>query len=269
MTRLRMPAVSMKRHSRPPSVTISSTGSTVVPATLSTTTRSSLASLLSSEDLPTLGLPTMATRRGPPTSPYDSSGVSGSAFRHGVEHVAGAAAVQRGDRPRLAEAEVPQAVGLRLGAGVVDLVGDQHDGLARRAQDLHDRLVGVGDADGGVDHEQHRVGDVDGHLGLGGDPLGEAAGVGVPAAGVDDGERAAVPVGVVGHPVTGDAGDVLHDGLATTDDPVDQGRLAHVGAADHGQHGGNGGVAGHRGASFKDRGAGIGPGSVRPVAALA
>ena len=107
-----------------------------------------------------------------------------------VEHVAGAAAVQRGDRERLAETEVPQRRGLGLGALVVDLVGGEHDGLAGAAQDLHDGLVGVGDADGGVDHEQRRVGDGDGDLGLRGDPLGEAAGVGVPAAGVDDGERA-------------------------------------------------------------------------------
>ena len=38
------------------------------------------------------------------------------------------------------------------------------------------------------------------------DALGEPARVGVPAAGVDDRERAAVPVGVVGHPVAGDPG---------------------------------------------------------------
>ena len=77
---------------------------------------------------------------------------------------------------------------------------------------------------------------VDRDLGLRGDPLGEAAGVGVPAAGVDDGERAAVPVGVVGHPVAGHAGHVLDDRLAAADDPVDQRRLADVGAADDGQH---------------------------------
>ena len=39
------------------------------------------ASLLSSEDLPTFGLPTIAIRRGPPTSPIRSGGGSGSAAR--------------------------------------------------------------------------------------------------------------------------------------------------------------------------------------------
>ena len=153
----------------------------------------------------------------------------------GVEQVAGAAAVQRGDDVRLAEPEVPQRVRLGLGAGVVDLVGGEHDRLLRPAQDLDDGLVGVGDADGRVDDEQHGVGQADRDLGLGGDPLGQAAGVGVPAAGVDDGERAARPVGVVGDPVAGHAGHVLDDRLAAADDPVDQRRLADVGAADDGQ----------------------------------
>ncbi len=249
MTRLRMPAVSMKRQVRPPSWISSSTGSTVVPAASSTTARSSLASLLSSEDLPTLGLPTMATRRGPPSSPRRSGGVSGQRGEDRVEHVAGAAAVQRRDRVGLPQPEVPQPEGLGLGALVVDLVGGQHDRLAGLAQHLDDGLVVVGDPDGGVHHEEHRVGDLHRDLGLGPDAQGEALRVGVPAAGVDDGEGAAVPVGVVGHPVAGHAGDVLDDGLAPTDDPVDQGGLAHVGSADHGQHGNHFG----RGAVGADR----------------
>ena len=61
--------------------TISSTGSRVVPATESTTTRSSPTTWLSSDDLPTLGRPSSATRRGPCSSSKRSSGVSGSAAR--------------------------------------------------------------------------------------------------------------------------------------------------------------------------------------------
>jgi hypothetical protein len=52
----------------PADLTSSSTGSRVVPATSSTTTRWWPTSLLSREDLPTLGRPTRATRRGPPRS---------------------------------------------------------------------------------------------------------------------------------------------------------------------------------------------------------
>ena len=77
-------------------------------------------------------------------------------------------------------------------------------------------------------------------LGLGGDALGQPARVGIPAAGVDDGEGAAVPVGVVGDPVAGHPRNVLDDGLATAQDAVDQGGLADVGAPDDGQHGDGG-----------------------------
>ncbi len=57
-----------------PSISISeSTGSTVVPATSCTTDRSSPASRFSNELLPTLGLPTSATRRGPPPVDADSA----------------------------------------------------------------------------------------------------------------------------------------------------------------------------------------------------
>ena len=206
MTRFRMPAVSMNFQILPPSSTSSSTGSTVVPDASSTTTRSSPASLFSSEDLPTFGRPMIAIRRGPPIgSPKRLLRRLRQGGQDRVEHVAGAAAVQRRDRVRLAEAEVPEAVGLRLGALVVDLVRRQDHRAAALAQHLDDRLVGVGDADGRVDHEQHRVGQRDRDLGLGGDPLGQTLGVRVPAAGVDDREGAAVPVRVVGDPVPGHA----------------------------------------------------------------
>ena len=193
-----------------------------------------------------MGRPMIAMRRGPPIALEGLGRRLRQGGEHGVEQVARATAVQRRDRHRLAQPEVPQPVGLGLGALVVHLVRREYDGLAGLAQDPDHGLVVVGDPDPGVDHEQHRVGDVHRDLGLGTDALGEPAGVGVPAAGVDDGEGAAVPVGVVGDPVAGDAGDVLDHGLAAADDPVDQGRLAHVGAADDGQdrHPGVGGLGG-------------------------
>ncbi len=154
-----------------------------------------------------------------------------------VQHVAGAAAVQRGDRVGLAEAQRPQGGGVGLAALAVDLVGAQDDGLAGPAQQLDDGLVGVGGADGGVDDEDDRVGRLDGVLGLGGDGGVEAQHVLLPAAGVDDLEAASGPFGLVADAVAGDAGLVLHDGLAAADDPVHQGRLADIGAADHGEHG--------------------------------
>ncbi len=70
-------------------------------------------------------------------------------------------------------------------ARVVDLVGDQEDGLAALAQQLDDVLVGRGRADHGVDDEQHDVAQVDRDLGLRGDGGVDAARVGLPPAGVD------------------------------------------------------------------------------------
>ena len=61
----RIPAVSTNIHSSSSITTNSSTGSTVVPATLSTTARFSPVNAFSRLDLPTFGLPSSATRCGP------------------------------------------------------------------------------------------------------------------------------------------------------------------------------------------------------------
>ena len=100
---------------------------------------------------------------------------------------------------------------------------------------LHDAFVGGGCAHGGVDDEQDGVGEFHGHLGLLRHAGVDAAGIVLPAAGVHHREVAAVPVRRVHDAVAGDAGGVLHHGLAAAQDPVDQGGLAHVGPADDGQ----------------------------------
>src|SRR5262249_49200651 len=78
-----------------------------------------------------------------------------------------------------------------------------------------------------------------------------------PPTGVHQGERAAAPVGVVGHPVPGDARGVFDDRLAAAENPVDQGGLADVGAPYHRDHGGGG--AGGGGVRFSGAGHGHGP----------
>ena len=60
---------------------------------------------------------------------------------------------------------------------------------------------------------------------------------GQPAAGVDQQEGAALPLGLDLLAVAGDAGLLLDDGLAAADDAVQQRRLADVGAADDGDDG--------------------------------
>ncbi len=58
----RMPAVSMRRYGRSRKVNGVSTASRVVPGASWTSTRSSPSTALTREDLPTFGLPMIATR---------------------------------------------------------------------------------------------------------------------------------------------------------------------------------------------------------------
>src|SRR5690625_1986793 len=161
----------------------------------------------------------------------------GERVENDVEQVAAPPTVQRRHHLWLAEAEVPQRGGLGLGALIVHLVRGEHNGPTRAPQDPYDRLVGVGDADGRVDDEQHGVRGLDGDLGLLGDLLGEPACVRVPTTGVDDGERPAVPHRVVRDAVAGHTRSVLDDGLTAPEHAVHQRRLADVRPADDGEHG--------------------------------
>jgi hypothetical protein len=97
-------------------------------------------------------------------------------------------------------------------------------------------LVGGRGPDVDVDDEQHGVGQVDGDLGLHGDGLVDADGVGLPPAGVDEGEAASAPLGLVRDAVARHAGLVLDDGLAPPEDAVDHGALADVRTTDDGEH---------------------------------
>ena len=133
--------------------------------------------------------------------------------------------------------EGPQVGGVGLAGGTVDLVGAEHDRLAGLAEQADHLGVGLGDADRGVDDEDHGVGQRDRDLGLLGDARLDAGDVDLPAAGVDEREPRAGPVGRVAHAVARDAGLVLDDGLAAAEDAVDEGRLADVRAADDGEHG--------------------------------
>ena len=192
--------MSTNRQISPSSSTSESTGSTVVPATSCTTERTSPDTRLSRLDLPTFGLPTSATRRGPPGRRRRSrrAGSAGQRVEHRVEQVAGAAPVQAAHRVRLAQPEAPQRRGVGDEPVVVDLRGGQQHRAVRAAQHPRDRLVGGGGADARVDDQQDRVGGAHRQLGLRGDGGLQAGGVGLPAAGVDEREAAAVPQRVVG-----------------------------------------------------------------------
>lgn len=157
-----------------------------------------------------------------------------------VEEIAGAMAMGRGERARLADAEgveVPKAV--LLGGGVVLLVHDEEDGLVLPAQDAGDLLVLVGHAGRAVHHEDDDVGLLAGEKRL----LTNARGEdvlrlrGLDAARVDQREVAAVPVGVVIGAVPRDAARLVHDGVTAHRDAVHQRGLADVRPADHGDYG--------------------------------
>lgn len=143
------------------------------------------------------------------------------------------------DHARLAEAERPQRGGLGFDAFVVDLVGDEDHRNLGAAQLLHRRLVSGGRADDGVDHEQNRVRGLHGQLGLPGDRLLQALGIGLPTTGVLHQETATRPARLIRDAVAGHARNILDDGLAAAEDPVHQGRFADVRAADDrdGRHG--------------------------------
>ena len=106
-------------------------------------------------------------------------------------------------------------------------------------QDARDLLVLVGHAGGAVDDEDDDVGLLAGHERLLADARGEdVLGLsGLDAAGVDEGEVAAVPVGVVIRAVARDPARLVDDGVAAHRNAVDERGLSDVRAADHGDYG--------------------------------
>ena len=139
-----------------------------------------------------------------------------------------------GHRVGLPQTEVPHRRGLGLATHVVNLVGCDDDGLARLPQHLDDGFVLIRRTDVGVNDEQHGIGRRDGQLCLFGDHCGHARCVGGPSSGVNEDELTTGPLGVIGHPVSGHAGDILHNSRSASEDAVDEGGLTHIGPPDDG-----------------------------------
>lgn len=114
--------------------------------------------------------------------------LNGGKLRQGVhdvvQQVGDAAAVQRGDGVRLAEAQAPQDCGVGFLDKVVHLVGHKDDRLLAPPEHFHHGLVGGGCAHCRVDDEQHCVSQLHCHFGLLRHPGMDAAGIVFPAAGV-------------------------------------------------------------------------------------
>ena len=152
-----------------------------------------------------------------------------------VEQVAGAVPVHGRERDRVAEAEPVELERLRLAPGLVDLVRDQEDGLARVPQDRCQLFVTGRDPCLRIDDEEDEVGFGDRGPGLLGDLLRQRRGVGdVDAARVDEQEAVSGPLADELLAVARDSRRLVDDRLARSGQPVDERGLADVRKADDG-----------------------------------
>jgi hypothetical protein len=161
----------------------------------------------------------------------------GNGVDHGIEQIARALAVRRGDRVHVRHPESIELV--EVGAlGVVDLVGHEQPRLLRIPQQVHDAGVTGVHPHLGVAHEEHEVrlfnrlhdlvanGEIHGQIGILDEP-----------AGIDEPEVVPRPLGLAEVPIARGARLVTDDGGGLTDDAVEEMRLAHVGATDNGNDG--------------------------------
>ena len=141
-----------------------------------------------------------------------------------VQQVADPAPVLGRDGVDVSQPHPVEVLGHRLGLPVVALVGHEHEGASGAPQPLgHLQVAGRGRGLH-VDHEQDQVGVLDPPHGLGGDLAAHVAGIGlVDAAGVDELEGAAVPLGPRLAAVAGDPRLGVHDGLAPPGEAVEEG----------------------------------------------
>ena len=152
-----------------------------------------------------------------------------------VEDVAHAVAVLGADGVRVAQAQAVELVGVGVLQDGVALVDGQEDRLVGALQDAGDGLVLLGDAGLAVDEEDDGVGLVDGeHRLVANLALERILGIAdLDTAGIAQRELGAVPVRIMERPVTGDALGLVHDGLGTLGNSVDERGLAHIGPAHH------------------------------------
>ena len=175
---------------RPSSSTTSSTGSTSCRRRRRPRRAHAPASLLSRRRLADVGLADSATRRGPRRHGVESPGRLRHRGEHRVEQVTTAPAVQRRHRIRLAQSQVPQAAASASPARSSTLFAARITGLPGAAQDPHHVFVGVGDCRPSrpprTAPRRPRPTAISAWAVI---RRGQAPSVGVPATGVDQGER--------------------------------------------------------------------------------
>jgi len=155
-----------------------------------------------------------------------------------LDQAANALAVRGRHRVHLAQPELVELGELHAFAHALGLVGRQHRRLAQLAQVVADVVVLRGEPAARIDDEHHHVGFGDGLAGLLGHLHVDAAlGRRLEAAGVDDDELVLAVLRVAVVAVAREPGEVGDDGVARLRQPVEERRLADVGAAHQGQHG--------------------------------
>jgi hypothetical protein len=152
---------------------------------------------------------------------------------HPIQEVAGAEPLGGGDGDRLAQSQGIEVGDQRHVLDRVDLVGGHEHRQRRAAQELGHLLVAGAQPGLGVDHEHRRVGVGQGSPGLILDLASQGvAVVQVHAAGVDQGQRAAVPLRAQLLAITCDPRLLVHDRLARLGQAIDQRGLADIGIPD-------------------------------------
>ena len=159
-------------------------------------------------------------------------GKLGELFDDLVEQVARAVAMRSGNGTRVAQAqavELPQ--GLVFLIGVIELVHRKQHRFAALAQHAgHFDVVGRS-ARAAVDEENHDVGLVRaGKRLLANGFLERVLVAHLDAAGIDEREVHAIPIGLMIRAVARDAAHLVNDGLVLAGNAVDKRGLAHVGA---------------------------------------
>ena len=227
----RKPAVSTSRNVVSPRVSTVSIVSRVVPGTSETMTRVSPSSAFRSDDLPTFGRPRIATRiASSPTIPSSRPGscATTSSSRSPVPWPWRAESGTGSPSPSRWNSTASRS---RRGSSI--LFASTITGLPETRRIVASSSSPGRDPGPSVDDEEDEIGLADRRLRLLGDVAPERAGVGlVDAAGVDQPEGDAVPVGEQLLAVARHPGRLVHDGRPGLGEAVDERRLPDVREAD-------------------------------------
>ena len=154
-------------------------------------------------------------------------------FEQRVVKFAEALAVLGGKGDRIAEAEAEGLVGAVAPRHALGLVGDDDDGLSDAPHGRGEMAVGRRDPGACVDDEEDRVAIEKGGLGLSAHAAHERLGIAfLEPRRVDDGEGEVHEPRLALAPVARDAGLIVDESELAPNQPIEQGRLADIRAAD-------------------------------------